>query len=123
MRRRRRIVPFAVFLIAGCSTSGAVRYRDNPELINVKLATGRSDAPPAAEGLGVVEASASGGGDCDALVTHALQDLLAEAKAVGGSGVHAVRFKGRWTWTGHPICMLGFLGIGKSVKVRGMAVR
>ena len=65
-------------LVAGCWAGGQIRYREHPELANVKLATGKGKWEPP-EHLGVIQASRSGYRGCDDLVNEALGDLLAEA--------------------------------------------
>ncbi len=75
--------------------------------------------------LGVVQAEASGSGSCDAIAERALHDLLAEARALGGSGVEEIKFRARWHWTGEVLCRRSLFPplVHTSARVKGFAVR
>ena len=121
----RLILLASLTLVAGCWAGGQIRYREHPELANVKLATGKDKLEPPDQ-LGVIQARRSGYRSCDGLVSDALHDLLAEARALGGSGVREVKFRQRWHWSGKaPLCRrhLLLLPLMKSVQVQGVAVK
>jgi hypothetical protein len=122
---RTSLLLASLVLVAGCWAGAQIRYRDHPELVNVKLATGNQKWEPPHE-LGVVQAYRSGYRSCDALVADAFRDLLAESHALGGSGVEEVKFRQRWHWSGKaPLCRRHVLVFPfmKSVRVQGVAVR
>jgi hypothetical protein len=107
MRLLAQVAGVALALtIGGCVYSTAdPHYRDHPELVNIRLATGRRDRhaePP--PNLGMVSGRAVSWNSCDEAVTHALSDMLADARALGGTGVTDVRFRGRYTWVAFPAC-------------------
>jgi len=105
---------------AGCLyTSGSVSYAQSPELRTVRLYTGKPD--PEGESLGAVEVIRRGYRNCSELGTEALVALLGEAKALGGTGVKDVKFRGRFHWTGRVVCRSSISG--RSVQVRGIATR
>jgi hypothetical protein len=109
-------------LLSGCWAGGHLRYRDEPALVNVRLATGAEKGEPEGQ-LGVVTADARGYASCDQLVTQVMRDLLAEARAVGGTRVEQVKFKRRWHWSGREaLCHRNVL-LRKSTRARGYAVR
>jgi len=108
--------------LAGCWASGQVRYRDHPELAKVTLASGEEKGLPEGQ-LGVVTAREDGYSTCDELIARALSELLAEARALGGTGVQQVKFRRRWYWSGRePVCRRSLLG-SKSVEAKGVAVK
>ena len=75
----------ACLVVSGCWAGGQVRYRDYPELAVIKLASGeKGHTPP--EHLGVVRTRVAGYQSCDSLVTEAFRDLLAESRALRGTG-------------------------------------
>jgi hypothetical protein len=116
----RRVCWVAVLAVLGCSyASGSIRYAEDPDLRTVTLYSGRPN--PLGEDLGPVETSARGLGDCTKLATGALRELLANARALGATGVKDVKFRGKWHWMGRVVCRRS-LG-GQSVQVRGMAYR
>lgn len=110
--------------VSGCFASGQIRYRDYPELAGVKLASGGKQ-PVAPEHLGVVSTRAAGYQSCDSLVTDAFRDLLAESRALGGSGVRDVKFRRRWHWSGRePMCKRQILPPFRlAVEAQGLAVK
>lgn len=99
MRDVRWFVAVWCVALAGCWSAGQVRYRDHPELANVKLATGEK-AAASPDQVGVVRTTVKGHESCDDLVTKALSELLAESRALGGTGVREVKFRQRWHWSG-----------------------
>ena len=104
----------------GCSyATGTMSYTQNPELRSVRLYAG--DPDPEGENLGVVEVIREAAGDCSDLANEALTALLAEAKALDGTGVKDVKFRGRYHWMGRVVCRRSLSGM--SVQVRGMATR
>ena len=107
---------------AGCFARTHVSYSEHPELAAVRLATGRPQSVP--ENLGMVEASASGFGSCSTIAARALSNLLAEAKAHGGTMVEDVKFRAQFHWTGHALCRRFFplLPGVYSSDVQGVAV-
>lgn len=144
---RRSSRPLAAFLLALLSTGctrweiGQIRYRDNPDLAQVALATGErkqitrrrmnkgdvedTQAPniwtPFTE-VGPVHTVRSGRESCEDLVVSALRDLLADARTIGATRVQEVKFRRQWHWSGgEPICRRR-LGTG-TVEVQGMAVK
>ncbi len=115
-----RLLVCTIAMMMGCSYAvGSVSYADNPELRDVRLYSGRPDQN--GESLGPVELVREGGGDCTELGNRALGDLLREARALGGTGVKDVRFRGRYHWTGRVVCRRSISGM--SVQVRGIATR
>ena len=109
---------------AGCGyTVANIHHREHPELSHARLATGRrsEDVP---NNLGALQTSAGGWDSCDDLVKAVLLELVDEARAVGGTDVVDIRFKGRFTWIPQPVCRWNLLLLGrKSVEVRGVAIR
>ena len=123
---RLAIVLLAVGL-SGCFYAHAdVRYREHPELASVRLAIGkRQRTQPLPPNLGMVQVNAAGWASCDTVVDQALHDLLADARAMGGTGVAETRFLGRFTWIDRPVCRVTpfSLWLRKSVAVQGLAVK
>ena len=113
--------------LSGCFYAQAnVRYREHPELANVRLAAGkRQRTLPPPPNLGMVQVNAAGWASCDTVVDQALHDLLADARAMGGTGVAETRFLGRFTWIDRPVCRVTpfSLWLRKSVAVQGLAVK
>src|SRR4029450_7615475 len=108
--------------LTGCWASGQVRYRDHSELAKVTLASGEEKGLPEGQ-LGVVTAHADGYSTCDELITRALSELLAEARALGGTGVQRGECGRRWHWSGRePVCRRSLLG-SLSVEAKGIAVK
>jgi hypothetical protein len=97
---RWMVVVVASLVVTGCWSAGQVRFRDNPDLTSVKLATGDKQALAGVDQLGVVRTAVRAHGSCDDLVTQAMRELLAESRALGGSGVRDVKFRQRWHWSG-----------------------
>ena len=124
MATRFSAVVLGCFVLAGCWAGGQVRYRDYPELAGVKLASGEKQHTPP-EHLGVVSTHAAGYQSCDTLVTQAFRDLLAESRALGGTGVRDVNFRRRWHWSGRePMCRRQLLPPFRlAVEAQGLAVR
>ena len=140
-----KAVAALIGLLVGCSgwEIGQIRYRDNPDLALVTLATGEAkvvgrrtrdgsrEDVQAAQGpnlwtpwteVGPVHVRISEKASCDELVTRVLRDLLAEARAIGGTRVQEVKFRHRWHWSGRePVCMWRFST--RTVEAEGMAVR
>ena len=116
-------VALAVALLAssGCAryTRANVSYAANPDLAgSVRFSSGVARAR--IDNLGIVQTSVTSDASCDEVAVTALRNLLAEAKAVGGSRVEEVQFRGRWSWLGQPVCR----GLGeKTALVRGFAVK
>ena len=111
----------AVIMLAGCRYSaGSLSYAANPELKPVTLYKGApSDV---GRDVGPVETYMRGRSSCTDLGTAAVRELLAEAQAMGATGVKDVRFRARYHWTGRVVCRGSFLGMaGRSVQVRGIA--
>ncbi len=120
MRKTAFLVAALVLGEAGCFyAAGSISYVQNPELRTVRLYTGRPD--PAGKNLGAVELIREGWGDCSELGTQALAALLIEARALGGTGLKDVKFRGRYHWMGSMVCRRSLLG--SSVQVRGIATR
>ena len=113
--------------LSGCFYAHAdVRYREHPELANVRLASGkRQRQAPTPPNLGMVQVNEAGWTSCDNVVNRALTDLLADARAMGGTGVVETRFLGRFTWIDRPVCRITpfSLWLRKSVAVQGLAVK
>jgi hypothetical protein len=109
------------YVTLGCASYsvGTLSYRDHPELRTVRLFTGRPD--PQGENLGTVEVVRHGRGDCSELASAALAELLEEARAMDGTGLKEVRFRGRFHWAGRVLCRRSL--IRKSVQVRGIVTR
>lgn len=112
-------------LLTSCWVGGQLRYRDDPELTHVTLARGGREDAPLPNALGVVRTRVSGYQSCDALTTQALRELLAEARALGGTGVAQVKFRRRWHWSGRePICKRQLVPpLRLTVEVQGLAIR
>jgi len=110
-----------VSLGLGCGyLQGSVTYSENPDLRDVRLFTGQVD--PEGENLGAVELQrSSSGSDCTRLGSEAMRDLLREARALGGTAVKNVKFRGRYNWMGRVVCRRSMSGI--SVQIRGTATR
>ncbi len=68
----------------------------------------------------MVQTSFTSESSCDEVAIAALRNLLAEAKAIGGTGVEEVQFRGRWSWLGQPVCRGT---VEKTALVRGFAVK
>jgi hypothetical protein len=122
----RIAIPLPAVLLAlattGCFAGAHIRYSEHPELASVRLSTGREQPVP--DNLGMVQGSASGFGTCDTVAARALKDLLAQARAVGGSRVEDVKFRARWHWTGHALCKryFPFLPGVYAAEAQGLAV-
>jgi hypothetical protein len=107
---------------AGCAYSHAtISFREHPDLRAVHIYGGWAEERPL-EAIGKLQAVREGR-NCSDLSIGALQDLLEEARALGGNAVHAVQFRARWNWTGRAVCRpKGPLGIGGyTVSARGLA--
>ena len=111
----------AVFSL-GCAYSHAtISFREHPEFRSVHFYGGWSEERPP-KAIGKVQAIREGR-NCSDLSIGVLEDLLGEARALGGNAVHAVQFRARWNWTGRAVCRpKGLLAInGYSVEARGVA--
>jgi hypothetical protein len=84
----------------------------------VKLATGDEKNPPLGQ-LGTVSATAE---DCDRLIADSLRELLAESRALGGTGVQQVQFRRRWLRTDIPTESPG-TEVDRPIEPRGVAVK
>ena len=106
---------------SGCApryTRATVSYIEHPDLTPIRFSAGASRAR--IDHLGMVQTSITSDRSCDEVAVEALRKLLAEAKAIGGSGVEEVQFRGRWSWLGQPVCR----GTEeKTALVRGFAVK
>jgi len=119
-RGRRPLLALVLLLGVGCAqyAEGTFRYVDHPDLVAVEFASSGGDSQ--STGIGMVSATKRGTGTCDEIAIAALQDLLAEAKAIGGQAVEHVQFHGQGAWLGRVVCR-GADG-EQAVSVRGVAV-
>ncbi len=124
---RDALVFVALAAASGCIYSTAdVRYREHPELADVHLATGprsRHAQPP--PNLGAVRGSAASWKDCNDAVTHAMRDMLDDARALGGTTVVDTRFRGRYAWVAFPACRRTpfTLWMRSTTEAQGLAVK
>jgi hypothetical protein len=117
---RTGILVLASLAVCGCVyQTSSIDYARQPELRPLLLYTGTPGQQ--GENLGAVVGEKRGWESCDELAKTALLDLLANAKALGGTGVKDVRFRGRWHWMGRVACRASLLG--RSVQVQGVAYR
>ena len=122
---RMPVLLSALVAVPGCLYATAdVRYAKHPELTSVRLATGSRRIPPPPN-LGLVRARAVSWTSCDDAVGQAMRDLLADARAMGGTGVADTRFLGRFTWIDRPVCRITpfTLWLRKATEAQGVAVK